>query len=267
MEQPIIQPMIPTMGNVEAASAANSAAIFTASDRKIIEERGGGEVDRNRTFLDVFKDKPLMAKVENEQTSVKPETDTKEIESRQRSYRGIIKNSALIPPPQERVEITGRLPARPAGGPDTYEEETPATPLTPSAEEKEPTTKTLTGEAAAVARELNFNPAEIFDKFSLEQAELTSLIFRIKDLHLKRLLTEDEKEFISLSQLIKEESLHNVKPDARPWFESQLEQLTSGAVKYKLGILDSLQVMALDHHRDKTIRWLKKFLKSYASEV
>jgi hypothetical protein len=253
MEQPIIQPMIPTMGNVEAASAANSAAIFTASDRKIIEERGGGEVDRNRTFLDVFKDKPLMAKVENEQTSVKPETDTKEIESRQRSYRGIIKNSSLIPPPQERVEITGRLP-------DSYEEN-------PSAEEKEPAAKTLTGEAAAVARELNFNPAEIFDKFSLEQAELTGLIFRIKDLHLKRLLTEDEKEFISLSQLIKEESLHNVKPEARPWFESQLDQLTSGAVKYKLGILDSLQIMALDHHRDKTIRWLKKLLKSYASEV
>ena len=260
MEQPIIQPIIPTMGTVEAASAANSAAIFTASDRKIIEERGGGEVARNRTFLDVFKDKPLMAKVENEQTSVKPETDTKEIESRQRSYRGIIKNSALIPPPQERVEITGRLP-------DTYEEETPAAPLKLSEEENEPTAKTLTGEAAAVARELNFNPAEIFDKFSIEQAELTGLIFRIKDLHLKRLLTEDEKEFTSLSQLIKEESLHNVKPEARPWFESQLDQLTAGAVKYKLGILNSLQVMALDHHRDQTIRWLKKLLKSYASEV
>jgi hypothetical protein len=261
MEQPIIPPMIPTMGNLEAAAAGNSAVIFTAADRKIIEERSG-ELDRNRTFLDVFREKPLMAKVENEQTSVKPETDTKEIESRQKGYRAIIKNSALIPPPQERVEITGRLP-------DTYEEKD-ETPSSVNMEENtKPTTKTtaLTAEAAAVARELNLNPSDIFDKFSLEQEELTSLIYRIKDLHLKRLLTEDEKEFSNLSRLIKEESLHSVKPEARPWFESQLDQLMAGAVKYKLGILDSLQVMAFDHHRDKMIGWLKKRLKSYASEV
>ena len=253
--------MIPIIGNTEMAGAANSAVIFTASDKKIIEERGG-EVDRNRTFLDVFKEKPLMAKVENEQTGIKPETDTKDIESRQKSYRAIIKNSALIPPPHERVEITGRLP-------DTYEEENTAVPL-PAEEKGTVTTKSakaLTAEAAAVARELNLNPADIFDKFSLEQEELTSLIYRIKDLHLKRLLTEDEKEFADLSRLIKEESLHNVKLEARPWFESQLEQLTTGAVKYKLGILDSLQAMAFDHHRDKMIGWLKKLLKSYASEV
>jgi hypothetical protein len=93
----------------------------------------------------------------------------------------------------------------------------------------------------ALAKELNLSPVEIFDKFLVEQKELHSLISRIKELHLKRLLTNSTKEFKKLSELIRKETLASARPEARAWVEEQLEKLTHSALEYKQRLSQSLK--------------------------
>jgi len=112
-------------------------------------------------------------------------------------------------------------------------------------------------ETAAIAKELNLNPSEILDKFALEQKDLHSLIYRIRELHLKRLLCDRREEFESLSDLIKKDTLAAGKPEARKWLEAQLDQLTRGAAEYKLKFLRSLQSMGLNDQQEKSLRWLQ----------
>ncbi|MEE8638702.1 MAG: hypothetical protein V3T21_06670, partial [Candidatus Margulisiibacteriota bacterium] len=108
-----IAPIIPNMGGQEAAVAGSSAVIFTATDKKVIEERSG-RIDRNQSFIDVLKNRPLTPEVENEETNVKPQQDVRELEGRHREHQRMLKHSPLYTP-REQVEITNELP-------DNYEE-------------------------------------------------------------------------------------------------------------------------------------------------
>ncbi|KPJ64142.1 hypothetical protein AMJ44_13325 [candidate division WOR-1 bacterium DG_54_3] len=249
--QPIV-PIIPNMGGQEAAVAGSSAVIFTATDKKVIEERSG-RIDRNRSFLEALKERPLTPEVENEETNVKPHQDIKELEGRHREHQRILKHSTLYVP-REQVEIKNELP-------DAYEEskevalepEKRALPLSPESKEE---TKIIE-KTVAIAKELKLNPSEIFDKFALEQNDLYSLISRIKDLHLKRLLTENQSEFEGLTEEIRKGTLSSAKAEAQAWLEAQLDKLTLDAAEYKLNLLKSLQSMEFNPQRKKIVRWLR----------
>jgi len=252
----------------EAAIAGSQAVTFTATDRKVIEERSGGEVNKALSFLEVFSQKqPLSPKVENEQSTVKPRQDIKELEGRYKDHHSMLKHSTLIIP-HERVEITGETPetllmkeGRHTPTPeqlpkiDDYEKqkEKRIEPETKAEEKTEIHLKT-----AAIAKELNLNPSEIFDKFSLEQNELYSLVTRIKELHLKRLLCNTREEFTKLSEEIKKETLASARDEARTWLESQLSTLTRGAAQYKLSLLRSLKAMHYDDEKDENVKWLQE---------
>ena len=259
MVEQAIAPIIPNMGGQEAAVAGSSAVIFTATDKKIIEERSG-RIDRNRSFIDIMKERPMTPEVENEETNVKPHQDIKELEDRSREHRRMLKHSALYVP-QEQVEISNQLP-------DTYEEphrlnfEPEERTETPSPTGLSREDKKVRRETIALVKELKLNPAEIFDKFELEQKELYSLVSRIKEHHLKRLLTEDQSEFKSLSEEIKKESLAAAKPEARAWLEAQLDKLTLHAAEYKLRLLKSLQSMEFNKPHKNNAKWLEKLVAS-----
>ena len=247
-----IAPIVPNMGGQEAAVAGSAAVIFTATDKKVIEERGG-RTNRNLSFLEALKERPLTPEVENEETNVKPHQDVKELEGRLREHQRMLKHSTLYVP-REQVEIKNELP-------DSYEEPRKIVlapeiqPLPAQAKTKEETK--VIEETAAIAKELKLDPSEIFDKFALEQKELYSLISRIKDLHLKRLLTENQSAFKNLTEEIKKETLASAKAEAQVWLEAQLDKLTLDAAEYKLNLLKSLQSMEFNPQRKKIVRWLK----------
>ncbi len=222
------------MGGQEAAVAGSSAVIFTATDRKIIEERGG-KVNDSRSFAEILKKRPLTPEVENEETSVKPQFNLKELEERRREHRHIIKHSTVYVP-REHVEINNELP-------DKHEESKPIQ-LEAEAEKVESPPK-----------------AEMYDRLSEDQKSLNSVKIRIKDYHLKRLLTDDEKEFNRLSEKIKSESLAAIKPEARPWLAAQLNKITLGSARYKLSLLKSLEEMHLDERHKNTMKWLEKTIE------
>jgi hypothetical protein len=246
------------MGGQEAAVAGSQAVVFTATDRKLIEERGG-RIDRSHSFLDVLKDRPLTPEVENEQTNIKPEIDLKELEGRKRDHRQMLKHSALYTV-EEKVEINGELP-------DDYEESRPLRPEpetpvlsqnaktgTPTIEEKKVKVKTVVVPEDTKAD----NPTQVLDELNQEQKRMHTVKSRVKEYHLKRLLTDSEREFKELSEAIKQESLAAVKPAGRVWLEAQLAKITLGAAQYKLKLLRSLQSMELDNQHRKTIKWLEK---------
>ena len=248
MAEAPIAPIVPNMGGQEAAIAGSAAVIFTASDRKIIEERGG-TIDKQRSFLDALRNNPLTPEVENEQTTIHPQRNVKELQAQYREHKHILKHSAIFNP-QEHVEISNKPP-------DTYEEQTPPVlEIVPPAHNKE-----LAEQTATVAKELQLNPAEVFDKFSLEQDKLLSLVLHIKELHLARLLTESKEEFESLSNKIETATLASVKDEAQDYFKEELNKLTRTAVEYKLGILNSLQAMEVDLKRKAAIKWLQKVIE------
>jgi hypothetical protein len=246
MAEQAIQGINPNIGAQAEAVAGNQAISFTATDRKIIEERGG-EVNRNRSFIDVLKNKPLNTKVENEQTSVKPEIDIKELEGRVREHKQMLKHS-VHHVPEERVEITNTPP-------DNYEEQKKVV-ATPSKEDKaEIDTHKKT---VAIVKELNLDPTKIIDKFKLEQNQLLNLVSRIKELHLKRLLTEDQKEFESISARIIKETISVARSEAKDWLTGQLNKLAKNAAEYKLKLEKSMQAVDYSKQREEIIKWLEK---------
>jgi hypothetical protein len=194
----------------------------------------------------------LNTKVENEETTVRQEIDVPEIEGRIKDHRQMLKRSPLSTP-REKVEVSKRPPdtfseAKPPAVPKVLpDKKTAAKPV--KIKNKEVHAKTV-----AIAKELKLN----LDKFSLDQKDLHSLISCIKELHLKRLFTEDRKEFETFSKEIKKQTLAAAKPEAQDWLTSQLDKLTHEAVEYKLRLLKSLQSMDFNAQRDNTIKWLGK---------
>ena len=244
-------PIVPNMGPQAEAMAGASAMIFTSTDREIIRERAG-EIDRNRSFREIFSNREFTPKVENEQTTVNPEVNIATLESRQRDYKQIIRNSVLTVP-REKVMLTKTEETQVKTATDMVETTSNEPPEKPKAE--------IHPETAALVKQLNLDPHELFDKFRLEQDELHSLIYRIKELHLKRLLCGGQHEFEQLSNEIKKETLASGLPEAKGWLEDQLNKLTHESAEYKLKLLESLQALEFDSHRDANIKWLKELTK------
>ena len=220
--------------SMQAEGIAGSAAVnFTGTERKIIEEMGG-QLDPKTSFKELFKNRPLNTKVENQETAIKRHQDINKLERQVVDHRKMLKESPHLVP-RERVEIRRELP-------DTFEEsEKPIAAVSDedAASIKNKKDNKLHANTVAIVRELNLNPSEIMDKFNLEQKALLSLVSRIKDLHLKRLLTESEMEFNSVSAAIKKASLSSAKAEAKDWLSSQLDKLTKEAALYKLKLSKS----------------------------
>lgn len=261
-EQGIV-PIAPNMGGQEAAIAGSQAVAFTATDREIIEKRSG-KINKNRHFIDLFKERPLTPEVENEETNVKPQQNIRGLDGHQQAQLQVLKNSTAYEP-KERVNLSNELPDKFAKNKPTKVKPDPEDTSQnnkdiPETEKKPGKNTRIHEKTAALAKEIKLNPAEILDKFTLEQEELHSLIYRIKELHLKRLFTNDKNEFDKLSKEIISASLRSVKPEAKNWLKAKLNLLTLEAAKYKLGIFKALQSMDYNQERKDTIHWLEKII-------
>ena len=240
MAQPVIAPININPSLQTEAAAGNNAVIFTSADRKVIKERTGqDEIDRTRSFRELFTSRELAPKVENEQTSVKPEQDVRVLEARRQQFRKMLKHS-VITAPREHVELTG------GAAPDLPPIEMAIDQSAVNDGNNPPNAPTINSETAAAMKQLNLDPAELFHKFELEQEELHALVYRIKDLHLKRLLSGSREEFVRLSEEIRKGSLPSVKSEAKDWLDEQLDRLTQEAAEYKLNLARSLQSIGLD---------------------
>src|SRR3989338_7636475 len=211
MAQQVIVPIMPNLGSQAEAMAGAQAVTFTATERQVIKERGG-EVDKTRSFKELFSGKGLTDTVENEESGTLPDQDLNAVKGQLKAHRSMLKH-AVLSTPRERVEIRNISP-----------DEVVVTP-------------------AALAKDLQLNPAELFDKFSLEQHELYHLICRIKELHLKRLLSTSEIEFEKLSEVIKQETLAAGHHEAKAWLESQIENLKHSAAEYRQNLSKSLKAI------------------------
>jgi hypothetical protein len=248
------QPIIPVNLGLQAeAVAGNQAATFTATDRKLIEELGG-TIEKRGDFKALFLRRDLTSKVENEQTTVRQEQDITALEERKREHERMLKN-ATITKPRDQAEIHSA--AIPTSG-ISHGPAEPKPVLTN--QEKTGPPPELNKETAKLAKELNLDPAELYDKFAVEQNELHNLIYKIKELHLKRLLSGTSEEFAALSAEIKKESLSSVRPEAERWLSSQLDNLTRGAAEYKLKLFKSLDSIGLNPHQEKLAKWLEKLV-------
>ncbi|MFH1826321.1 MAG: hypothetical protein ABH823_03395 [bacterium] len=246
----------PNFGGQEGAMAAASGMVFTAADRKIIEERGGNDGDRVTKFLDAFKDKPLNATVENQETTVHAKKPIQDLVNRVDDHRAMLKHSTQYTP-REKVEIKNKTPDDYKKEQQEADEKQKEKDQQQDQPNKKPA-KQVSEKIEAIAKELKLDAAEIMDKLTLNEEELHALISHIKELHLKRLFTEHEAEFANLSGTIKSKTLASAKPDAKDWLQAQLNKLTMTAAEYKINLLQSLQSMDYNAERNKTIKWLKK---------
>ena len=251
------------MGGQEAAVAGSQGVVFTATDRKIIEERGG-RTDRVRNFIDALKDRPLTPEVENEECNARPEQDIHELEGRYREHRRMLKHSALYVP-EERVEINSELP-------DDYQETPPLafepeTPIltqpsvpapTPEPAAKKKIIKKTPAKNPRTVEQAETKPAELFDKLNQEQEQKHAIRSKVRTLHLQRLFSNDEDEFKELTAAISRELIASTADSGRPYLEAKLQELTLGTALYKLKLLTSLESMEHDEHHQKTLKWLKK---------
>jgi len=243
INQPIA-PIVPHLGGQAEAVAGSSAAIFTATDRKLLQEITKEPVGK-RSFREIFSKKPLTPTVENQETTARAPQNIQELKDRSKAIKWKQKYYGQSTP-QEQVEIKSQ-----------------AEPSAQAKDEPEPKEENdLHQKAAEIAKELKLNPLELFDQFHLSQEELLKLIYRIKELHLKRLLSEKQKDFRALSLKIKSETLTHSKPEAKTWLEEQLDKLTRDAAEYKLGILKSLQALEYTPQREKNITWLEEIVNA-----
>lgn len=252
-------PIMPNVGSQGEAMAGAQAITFTATERELIKERTGEEIDKARSFKEIFFKRDTTHKVENEETTVKHEQDLRSLESRRREHESMLKHAAVVAH-KERVEIGG-APEAPMI-PDGVTVKPAPQPVKENLEKVELQSQgKVTKETAAIMKELNFNPADLYDKFALEQEELYHLLYQVKELHLKRLLATDEAEFSAVSEEIKKETLAAALPAARDWLAGRLDGLTRVAAEYKLKLLKSIKSMHIDDSHKENTRWLEKVIR------
>ena len=240
----------PNMGSTAEAMSGNSAMIFTAADRKILEERGVN-LEKKISFKEAImqnKDQ-LVAIVENEQTPIQPQVNVSEIQKRREWHKDMIEKS-----PYAKHKDKGQN-TQEEGTEEQADSQSPVTFQPPPNEAKKIDEKTI-----ALAAELKLDAKALMEVFALDDEELHKLILRIKNLHLQRLLSEDPKKFETLTHNIKDESLTHTKPEAKDWMTEKLKELTQEAAKYKVGFLKSMQAMDFIEERENSIKAFSKFL-------
>jgi len=236
----------------ESAIAGSSAVIFTSTERKIIKERSG-EIDPARSFKEIFAEKGIIPKVENEETTIKPEPDIKELEQRQREHFKRLKDSP-VRVSRDRIEIGEAEPEVSIAPPDIVKEQTIIKKI-------ELENVEIGDHTVKLVMELNLDPQKIARNFELNNNDLHELIFKIKELHLKRVLANSHEEFDKLSEEIKKETLAAIKPDAKDWMVEQLDKLRKASAEYKLNLLNSLKTMGLMAEKNNNVGWLEKIVK------
>lgn len=229
-----VAPLIPNLGNQAEAMSGAQAMTFTATDRQLIKEIAG-EVDKTKSFKEIFFRKDIAHRVENEQSSINPGQDIKVLESRQKAHEKMLENSSLRNP-HELIQLSN---GKEQNETITGEEDRHSVSGQSSQPAGQP--KAMRQETASLVKELNLDPSELFDKFKLDEEELHNLIYRIKELHLKRLLCANENEFSGLTEAIKQETLTSGRPEARVWLAAQLEELTLAAREYKKKLSEALK--------------------------
>ncbi|MFH1386617.1 MAG: hypothetical protein ABIH50_03020, partial [bacterium] len=83
-EGPIV-PINPTPGSSNEAISGNQAVVFTATDKKVIEERGGGLLSPGKTFLQTIASQgvgEIAAKVENEEPTINEDRNQASLKGR-----------------------------------------------------------------------------------------------------------------------------------------------------------------------------------------
>lgn len=233
MTQSAIAPLIPNLGGLNEAMAGAQSIIFTAADRQIIKEIAG-EINESRSFKEIFFKKDITHKVENEQTTVKPEQEIRAFENQRDKQQRPDRSPDNIP--NEQVEISSNT--------DSFQPEELDENISPEKVETQTRIK-INQETAAIIQELNLDPAELHDKFALEQQDLHNLVYRIKEMHFKRLMSTSRKEFEELTEKIRKETLAAGRPEAREWLEAQLDTLTQDAAEYKSKLKKSMESVGL----------------------
>ncbi len=100
-------------------------------------------------------------------------------------------------------------------------------------------------------------------KLAAKRIAFLKLVASLKDAHLKRIFASSRKEFTAYSKTIKSYTqkiwkLNIDLPDVGlKWIHQRLETLALESARYKLELLRSMQKLAHDHERAKTIRWLE----------
>ncbi len=253
-----IAPINPNISGQKEAVAGNQSIAFTSTDRKLIEERGG-EINKARSFKDIFNQKGLAAKVENEETTVEPglDVDIQELAKRKRDHAQMLSNSP-VKAVRDKIDTSGgNLPPPPADMNRGQDEEV----------KEDLETADIGKKTAQIVKELNMHPDDIVDKFHLDEKDLYNLVFKIKDLHLKRLLTNDRKEYLELTDIIKKETVAAAKPEAKEWIENRLNLLTLSSSQYKLKLLDSLKTMGWSDEQRESVKWLQQIADKYSKET
>ncbi|HTY13168.1 MAG TPA: hypothetical protein VMD02_03155 [Candidatus Omnitrophota bacterium] len=258
-DQQFIAPIGPALGSQSEAVAGNKGVVFTATDRKVIEERVG-EMERGRTFRDALLEQRDLAKsVENDDTTVEAGTqiEVELLEKRRKDHAALLSH-ALPGKSARRVE-----PVNPQGNNPTTPPAAGGRPEEAGLPESEETVD-IGRKAAQIAHELELPGEDIVEKFQLDEKDLYNLVFKIKDLHLKRLLTNDRREYHELTETIRDETLAAAKPEAKEWIDNRLNILTLSSVQYKLKLLESLKAMGWSDEQRISAKWLKEVEKKYS---
>ncbi|MFH1386100.1 MAG: hypothetical protein ABIH50_00325, partial [bacterium] len=221
--------------------------------------RGGGLLSPGKTFLQTIASQgvgEIAAKVENEEPTINEDRNQASLKGRIKEHHHIMKHS-VVTAPKEHVDILeGNVPVvTPAPMPTPMPEA--ETPDNISINKKE---EELKKETVVLAQELNLNSSDLTNKFALQQKDLHNLIFKIRELHLKRLLCATKQEFESITEEITKETLAGLKAEATEWMLSSLNNLTKSAAEYKLKLTDSMQSIHIDNHLDNTKKWLTELI-------
>lgn len=248
MAEQFIAPVIPNLGPQAEAMAGAQAVTFTATDRQIIKERAG-EIDRTKSFKELFFKRDLTQKVENEQSTVNPEQDLAALETRRREHRKMLKYSALSVP-HERVELQGEI------------EEAVLPPVLEA--EAKPTAEFVKVEPAT-SPPVQQSPSTDYEKLTDEQNKLHGLISKIKELHFKLVLCDNEQDYKKYSTEIRSETLAGGQAEARDYLNEKVDELLYATASYKLNLLKSIQTIHIDDESRKSTVWLERLAEKYFS--
>lgn len=259
MAQPII-PGVNIAGQAEAMAGAQSLT-FTATDRQLIKELAG-EIDKTRNFKELFFSGDLSTKVENEESTAKPGTDIQALESRREQHREMLKHAAITFH-KEQVRLSDQTKAEVVVAPAVKFGRPPQPEIVaePDVIKARPA---MRSETAQIVKELNLDPAALFNKFTLDQEDLHNLIHKVRELHLKRLLCTSQNEFKFLTEEIRTATLASSRPESKDWLEREFSKLTCAAAVYKLNLIRAMQSLHYDDENDPNTRWLQQEIKKYS---
>lgn len=241
--------------------ATTSGIIYNAADRGLVKDQIN-EVNR-RTIKEIFDQQNIAPKVENQATPVRAQQIVTGIDTAQNQTYLLDFFAKFFKPSTRKNKLKEKLDAKEAKKVKEEEKDTVSAPQPPTSSMEE---AEVHPETAALAKDLNLDLEEIAKKFKLSPEELHALIFRIRELHLKRLLCQSYSEFEQLSNEILNYTLMAAKPGAQSWLTEQMNNLTRETAEYKIKLMKSLQALDYDFQRENSLKWLSKISRQLAKK-